>query len=381
MITKASLLAVDDNQANRELLAEYFTQAGYHVVTTENGRRAIELIGKHNFDLVLLDILMPGMDGFETLRIIRQTHPATRLPVIMATGQGESENVVAGLAIGANDYVTKPLDLPVVRARVETHISLKNAADQILQLERERDHLRARENEIARQVQSRLLRQRKPAVETLDYAGCCFQADYVGGDYFDYLDLGEGRLGLVLADVSGKGFFAALLMASLQASLRSQSALAREDLGQLVHSVNRFFYDVTAMDQYATLFLGSYEDRSRRLRYANCGHNPPLLLRSNGAVERLSANAIVLGFLESLDCSIDEVDMSPGDLLALYSDELTEAHNEANEQFGEERLLETLRSNAHLPPSSLLQAVISAVRQFSHSKQKDDQTLIIARVR
>lgn len=149
MITKASLLAVDDNQANRELLAEYFTQAGYHVVTTENGRRAIELIGKHNFDLVLLDILMPGMDGFETLRIIRQTHPATRLPVIMATGQGESENVVAGLAIGANDYVTKPLDLPVVRARVETHISLKNAADQILQLERERDHLRARENEIA----------------------------------------------------------------------------------------------------------------------------------------------------------------------------------------------------------------------------------------
>src|SRR5438046_878079 len=182
----------------------------------------------------------------------------------------------------------------------------------------------AQELEIAKQVQARLFPQRLPAMQTLEYAGACIQARQVGGDYYDFLDLGQGRFGLVIADISGKGIAAALLMANLQANLRSQCAIALDEPELLLRSVNQLFYENTNESSYATLFFAEYDDTTRRLRYANCGHLSALLLRSDNTLVRLDSTCTVLGLFKEWDCSMEECRLCHGDSLALYTDGISE---------------------------------------------------------
>jgi len=243
------------------------------------------------------------------------------------------------------------------------------------------DRRAQQEMEIARQVQSKLLPQKMPLLRTLDYAGECIQARAVGGDYYDFLDLGPGRVGFVLADIAGKGISAALLMANLQANLRSQYAVALENLPQLLESVNRLFYESTEPSKYATLFFATYDDGTRCLRYVNCGHNPPVLLRSDGKFQRLVGTATVLGLFESWQCSVSQTQLEAGDLLVIFTDGITEAMDARNDEFGEARLLGTLQANRTLPPREVLGALVKAVQQFSDGEQSDDLTLVVARGR
>jgi sigma-B regulation protein RsbU (phosphoserine phosphatase) len=238
-----------------------------------------------------------------------------------------------------------------------------------------------RDLEIAREVQARLFPQKSPPQRTLDYAGGCIQARRVGGDYYDFLDLGAGRLGIVLADISGKGIPAALLMANLQANLRSQYALALEDLPRLLQSVNQLFYQNSAPQSYATMVFADYDDGSRRLRYVNCGHNPPIVLRRVGTVERLEATATVIGLFEEWQCSVHEVMLDPGDLFVFYTDGVTEAPDASGDEFGEARMVETIRSNAALPVDRLLARIQAAVLEFGGEEQADDLTLVVGRAR
>ena len=243
----------------------------------------------------------------------------------------------------------------------------------------EADLRSAHELEIAREVQARLLPQKMPPLETLEYAGGCIQAREVGGDYYDFLDLGPGRVGLVLADISGKGISGAMLMANLQANLRSQYAVALEDLAGLLRSVNRLFHENTPDDCYATLFFADYNDADRRLRYANCGHNSPLLLRASGGLERLAATATVLGLFSDWSCSVEEVLLQPGDLIVMYTDGISEAPDDSGQEFGEARLIETIRRNCHLSPSALIGKIQAAVQEFSRGGQADDLTMVVGR--
>src|SRR5258708_1744185 len=181
----------------------------------------------------------------------------------------------------------------------------------------------AQELEIARQVQARLFPQIQPELKTVEDAGICLQARQVGGDYFDFLNLGPQRLGLIIGDVSGKGIAAALLMANLQASLRSQSALAFDQPEALLRSVNRLFYDNTGDSAYASLLFADYDEAAGRLRYVNCGHLSGLLVRSDGKVDRLEAPSTPLGLFRGWHCSIPEQEPSPGDVLAPYTDAIT----------------------------------------------------------
>ncbi|MGH9546539.1 MAG: PP2C family protein-serine/threonine phosphatase [Terriglobales bacterium] len=237
----------------------------------------------------------------------------------------------------------------------------------------------AHELEIAKQVQARLFPQTFPPLRTLDYAGVCIQARQVGGDYYDFLGLGPDRMGLVLGDISGKGIAGALLMANLQANLRSQRIIALDDPQQLLRSVNRLFYDNTADSSYATLFFAEYDDQAQRLRYANCGHLAGLLLRADHTLERLDSNCTVLGLFKEWECSVGECHLVCGDSLALYTDGVTESFNAAGEEFGEQRLTDALRRHRELSAPDLLAAIVDEVRQFSPGEQYDDITLIIAR--
>jgi len=239
----------------------------------------------------------------------------------------------------------------------------------------------AQELEIAKQVQARLFPQSQPQLETLEYAGTCIQARQVGGDYYDFLNLGRGRLGLVIGDIAGKGIAAALLMANLQANLRSQCAIALDQPQRFLRSVNQLFYENTTEGAYATLLFAEYDEKARCLRYANCGHLSALLLRHDNTLERLDSTCTVLGLFKEWDCSIGERLLFAGDTLALYTDGITESFNDAGEEFGEQRLIEALRRHREMPPDSLVTAIVDEVRQFSPHEQRDDITLILAKCR
>jgi serine phosphatase RsbU (regulator of sigma subunit)/catechol 2,3-dioxygenase-like lactoylglutathione lyase family enzyme len=248
---------------------------------------------------------------------------------------------------------------------------------QAAKLEAERQA--ARELDIAKQVQTRLFPQRQPPTRTLVYAGTCHPARTVGGDYYDFLDLGNRRLGLVLADIAGKGIGAALLMANLQAALRSQCATAWEQPERFLRAVNQLLYENTAAGDYATLFFAVYDDDTRKLRYANCGHPPALLLRGEGGLERLEATCTVVGLFEKWECAMDERELAPSDAVLLYTDGVTEARNGEGEEFGEERLLEVARQHSQLSLPRFLEAVVDQTRRFSPYEQGDDITLIVAK--
>jgi phosphoserine phosphatase RsbU/P len=243
----------------------------------------------------------------------------------------------------------------------------------------EAERLERHEMELAKQVQSRLLPQGPLRLGTASCAGRCVQARAVGGDYYDFLDLGSGRVGLALADVSGKGFPAALLAASLQASLRSRLPQDMMDLPRLLRSVNQLLYRSSETNRFATLFLGIYEDATRRFWYANCGHNPPILLRADGTVDRLPPTGPALGIFEEWECESAETVLCHGDLLVIFSDGVTEAWNAAGEEFGEARLIEVLWESRHSAVDAIVDATLDTVVRFSGSEQEDDQTLLVAR--
>ena len=239
----------------------------------------------------------------------------------------------------------------------------------------------AQELEIAKQVQAKLFPQALPPLATLDCAGICIQARKVGGDYYDFLNLGRNRLGLVIGDIAGKGIAAALLMANLQANLRGQCAIALGDPQRLLGLVNELFYENTTEGTYATLFFAEYDDETGCLRYVNCGHLPALLLRSDNSVERLDSTATVLGLFKEWDCSVGERRLFAGDILALYSDGITESFNDAEEEYGESRLIDALRRHRELSSQALLGSIVDDVRRFSRREQHDDITLIVGRCR
>lgn len=328
------------------------------------------------------DVPLPeeGRDGQAALSPLAALEPECLVPILgrdsrlmglLVLGQRLSEEPYSGEDKRLLDSVASQAGITLESIRLAEEM-----ADRMQAERRASDEM-----EIARQVQSRLFPQTMPPLATMEYAGGCLQARRVGGDYYDFLDLGPGRAGIVLADISGKGISGALLMANLQANLRSQYAIALEDLPRLLTSVNRLFFENTPDDSYATLFFGDYDDATHRLRYANCGHNPPLLLRADGSLERLTAATTVLGLFSVWECVPAEVHLSSGDVLVMYTDGITEAPDPAGEEFGEARLLELIRSLGGLPVSEMISRIHAAVQAFSKGAQADDLTLVIGRVR
>jgi sigma-B regulation protein RsbU (phosphoserine phosphatase) len=245
----------------------------------------------------------------------------------------------------------------------------------------EREKRAAHEIELARQVQRKLFPQSLPKLAHLDFAGECVQARVVGGDYYDFIELAPGVVGFALADISGKGFPAALLMANLQANLRSQYSLALQDMPAVLRSVNRLFCENSEPQNYATAFFCTFDDSTRRLRYVNCGHNPPLLLRAGGAIERLPATATVMGLFDDWDCEVEEKQLLPGDLFLIYTDGVTEASVPGGEEYGEERLIELLRRHRQLSAAELLHKIVDVIEQFSPGEKADDLTVVTGKVR
>lgn len=237
------------------------------------------------------------------------------------------------------------------------------------------------EVEIAREVQTRLLRAETPRLRTLDCRALAVQAHAVGGDYFDFLQPAEDRFVLAVGDVSGKGLSAALVMAAIHASIRVLYDSGSAGILETLRSVNRVLDSCTETRHYATLFLAEYDDRSRILRWVNAGHPAPLLLRRSGEIERLRPTARALGLFREWNGETGETTVLPGDLLLAVSDGTVEAEDARGEAFGEGRLLASLCSHAELPLAGLVRGIVADVTAFRGARPADDLTVVAARGR
>jgi phosphoserine phosphatase RsbU/P len=333
-----------------------------------------ELAGRGKPFLIDPAWLLPGESwaSFEALA------PEALVPLVGRSGQLEGL-LVLGPRLSEEPYSGEDVEL-LASVGTQAGLALENirlAETMAMRLEAERRV--ARELEIARDVQAKLLPQKRPPLRTLDYAGECLQARVVGGDFFDFVSVAPGRVGLVLADISGKGISAALLMASLQANLRAVYSQTTNDLSSVLAGVNQSFFDSTAANRYATLFFSLYDESTRELQYANCGHLPPILLRANGRLERLGVTGPVIGLFEDWRAETMAVTLEPGDLLVVFTDGVTEATAADGGEFGEDRLIAAVRRYRSESAAGLLQRVIAEVRQHGGPEQFDDLTLIVGK--
>ena len=371
----ARILVVEDEPNLALGLEDDLKLEGYEVEIVRDGETASLRAREQTFDLIILDVMLPRKDGFEVCRELRQA--GLRIPVILLTAKTQESDKVLGLDLGADDYVTKPFSPRELRARIRAILRQQQG----LLAER---NLLDQEVRIAAEVQHRLFPQFRPPLETLDYAGFCLPARGVSGDYFDFLPLGSRKVGLLVADVVGNGISAALLMASVHACIRTHAAVLGDRCTEVVVEVNALLYDATDSDRFATLFYGVYDDAMRQLTYANAGHEPPLLVRAGAqpcpTCVRLDSGTPPVCIFPTLPAIQESVEMEAGDWLVIFSDGISEALNEKEEEFGRERLLQIVLRNRQLTAQEMGNAILAEIKSYSTDRpQSDDLTLIVAR--
>ncbi len=364
------VLICDDQPDVLEALRLLFKGQGWQTVSADSPEGLMAHVRTGAFDLILVDLnytrdTTSGAEGIDLLANLEAEGNST--PVMVMTAWSSFDIAVEAMRRGACDFIQKPWDndrlLAAIRKQAES------------------ERRRKSELEIAANVQQKLFPRNLRPLRTVDYAGHCVAAKEVGGDYYDFLEITDHSLGFVLADVSGKGVPAALLMANLQACFRNQQPGALLRPGEVLEGINRHFYESTAAERFATLFFGGYDDRTRRLRYVNCAHLAPILLRATGEIERLQPTALMLGAFRQWSCREQQTDLRPGDTLVIYSDGVTEAGIERGNEFGEERLLALLSENRGSSADLLVHTIIDAVAGFSGASRTDDVTVVVLRAR
>lgn len=375
---KRSVLIVDDNPDILTSLT-MLLKLNFSRIDTEVSPEFIpERLQGFAYDVILLDMnftrdTTSGVEGFQWLETIRRLDPG--LPVVLFTGYGDVETAVEAIRCGAHDFVLKPWDNDkLLRTLLAACRNAGEAGDvpDRFDSEMEKDLL------LARQVQLRLLPQAGPRLPRLDYTGYCQPARHAGGDYYDFIDVGAGRLGIALADVSGKGVAAALLMASLQGRLQSIVGVS-PDPDVVLHQLNRDFFQMTEPNRFASMVYGVIDERTGIFNFTNAGHLPPLLLRS-GAVELLAPCGPVLGVFPDATFTQSSLQLTAGDTLLLYTDGLTEAPSPDGEEFGIDRVTDCMASHQGCRAVELRDALLRELREFSGAHPHDDLTLIVIRV-
>lgn len=317
-----SLLIVDDDPANREMLRRRLEKAGYTVTLAENGLEGIKLLRKSSFDLVLLDLIMPGLDGYQVLGKLKVDPVLRHVPVIMLSALDQENGIARCIEMGAEDYVAKPFNPTFLRARIGACLEKKRLRDQeqrtFKALQESQAKIAANLSEAAQYVQSLLPRKLTGAVTTDYVFEPCSQ---LGGDIFGYNQIDEDHLAIYLLDVSGHGVGAALLSVSVMNVIRARR-LGGVDFAspaRVLEALNESFPMENQNNLFFTIWYGVFSRRNERLRFASGGHPPSLLVRKNGIIQ-LRTNSPAIGCLSEYRATESEVEIRPGDELLVLSD-------------------------------------------------------------
>jgi phosphoserine phosphatase RsbU/P len=397
-----SLLIVDDDEANRESIARRLQRRGFRVVLAADGPSALAHVAGGAFDLVLLDVMMPGMSGLEVLRRLRERHDVSRLPVVMATARHQSEDIVRALELGANDYVTKPFDFPVVLARLRTQLQVRRSVEQVIELQRQLSQRNVeleaanakllegaertrRELETAARVQQTFLPSAAPVVPGVQFAWEFRPCTELAGDSLNVFSLGPKRVGMYVLDVSGHGVAASLLAVAASRLLSVISGSDSPDCderrvhdmrpAEVAERLNESFPWNPTTEQFLTLFYAVLDVPGRLLTYVSAGHPGGVYVSRADGPRVLEGTGLPIGVGENYEQHI--IPMSPGDRLYLYSDGVTEAMNAHDDFFGVERLVEIIRQSAALDLRESVAAVLRKLDQWhGESPARDDISLL-----
>ena len=383
------LLVVDDNEMNRDMLSRRLLRKGYQVEVADGGAAALEAVAGGTFDLILLDIMMPDIDGMEVLARLRETHSHTDLPIIMATAKDESSDIVAALKLGANDYVTKPLDFPVVLARVENSLARKRAAE-ALKAANERMQ---RGLEAAARVQQALLPQKAPLVEGVEFAWLYQPCDELGGDALNIFKLDDQQVALLVLDVSGHGVPSALLsvavghqLSQLFAQRKNGDATDDNELdnpAQLAKKLNTLFPMDSRAHLYFTLVYGVLNVQTREFCFVSAGSPGPAVIHADGSTEVHDIPAIPIGMFEESEYENTTLQLQAGDRMYLHSDGLyEERHPESGELFERERMTAVLADKRGDSLEQSLTSLVDAVVAWrGDTHLSDDATVLACEIR
>jgi sigma-B regulation protein RsbU (phosphoserine phosphatase) len=394
-----NILVVDDNESNRDLLSRHIQAQGYTVATAANGWEAIQMIQTGDYDLLLLDILMPEMNGYQVLQWLRENQ-FRHIRAIAISALDEIDSVVKCIEMGAEDYLTKPFNSTLLRARIEACLEKKRLRDReveyleklaqanqeitILNNRLQAENLRlSTELEITRKLQQMILPKDNELsqIEGLEIAGYMEPADEVGGDYYDVLQT-NGRIKIGIGDVTGHGLESGVLMIMIQTAVRTLMENNETDPKKFLETLNRTIYNnVQRMSSNKNLTLSLVDYHNGKIDLSG-QHEEIIVVRANGTLERI--DTIDLGFPLGLEESIvdfvaqTQIHLNSGDVVVLYTDGITEAENSSGLQYGIERLCSVVKQNCHKSAREIRQKVIQDVRQhIGQTKVYDDITLVI----
>jgi serine phosphatase RsbU (regulator of sigma subunit) len=375
--TSEDILIVDDTPDNLRLLSQILTEQGYRVRAVTSGSRALASVEVSLPDLILLDIRMPEMDGYEVCERLKTDAKAKDIPIIFISALNEIQDKVKAFTVGGVDYVTKPFQFEEVLARVETHLALRKLQKQ-LQIANEKME---QELALAGEVQASFLPGKIPQIPGWQLTVSLIPARETSGDFFDAIPLPGGRVGLLIADVVDKGVGAALFMA-LSSTLLRTYAMEYPTQPELVFSaVNERILQDTNAKQFVTVFYGILDPDTGALVYGNAGHGPPYLVSAHNVdnAQALERTGVPLGIFEDATWEQQVIQISPGDVLVLYTDGITEAQNLADAFYGRNRLLNSIQSRLEGTAEEIKEVILTDVYEFIANKTLlDDIALIIA---
>ena len=400
------ILVVDDIEANRDVLRRRLERTGYKVAVAASGSEALKSIEATAFDLVLLDVMMPGMSGIEVLQRVRKTRTPGELPIIMATAKDQSADMVQAFQAGASDYVTKPLDFAVVLARVETQLLLKRSVQQVLELQNsltERNAQLERINaelvetatrmrkdlDAAAKIQESFLPEASPKIPGLDFAWTFEPCDQLAGDMLNIVPLGDGLVGVYVLDVSGHGVPAALLAVAAARALSPapdpDSLLIRPAATggsepappvEVADRLNQKFSWETNGGQFLTLFYALVDLHKQTLTYVSAGHPGAIVIRSTGESIVLDNSGLPIGFGEGY--IEHQILLHPGDRFYLYSDGVTETMDAERNLFGMDRLQHSLCDSRSAPLKASVDALAGQLSDYRRGEPVRDDVSIVA---
>lgn len=388
-MAKAKILIVDDEPYNIDYLEQELEDLEYETFSASSGPAALEKVAAVNPDVILLDIMMPGMDGFQVLEQLKAHKIWRTIPVIVISALNDLSSVVKGIKLGAEDYLPKPFNEVLLQARLDACLEKKRLRDQ------EQKYLKGleRELEIGRQIQVGFLPEKLPQWPGWEIAAHFQAAREVAGDFYDVFALPqEQRFGLIVGDVCGKGVGAALFMTLFRSLIRATANLNdflaqpsdppanRDDAAILQRAVgltNNYMVRLhSRSNMFASLFFGLLDPATGQLTYLNGGHEPPFIIGPGGVKTRLTPTGPVVGLIPNTGYKIQTVQLEPADLLLIVTDGVTDAHNPAGEHFTNQRLLSLL--SAPVPSASaILNTINTHLRNFmADTIQFDDITLL-----
>ena len=383
-VPAGTILVVDDNEMNRDLLSRRLRRDGHTVVIAEHGRAALDALARDPYDLVLLDIMMPELTGYEVLEIMKNDAALQHIPVVMITAATEEDSIVRCLLLGADDHLPKPFNPAILRARVGSSLAKKRLHDA------EQQHAKSleRELEIGREIQLGFLPDALPTADGWELRAHFRPARQVAGDFYDAFTLPDGRLALVLADVCGKGVGAALFMALFRSLLRAlaepqfaAAASVRDGLLATVQGTNDYIARTHGRaNMFATAFVAVLDPATGALEYVNAGHEPPAVIDARGSLRaRLEPTGPALGLMPDLAFGVSSERLAVGETLFAYTDGVVDARDPADGPFGEERLMALLHSDA-TSAASLLERIDAALSaHMTTAAQFDDVAMLATR--